>query len=90
MYVPDLGSLLSKYRDCTTSNDFELYLMCRGVLLLLLVIYIYIYRQREGRIDMYIYARRFRSAGYTYVDNEAEQINTQQGNTEFTTGKMCL
>ena len=24
---PDEGSLLPKYRDCTTSNDFELYLM---------------------------------------------------------------
>ena len=37
------GSLLQKYRDCTTSNDFELYLMCCGVMLLLLIIYIYIY-----------------------------------------------
>ena len=26
MYVPDEGSLLPKYRDCTTSNDFELYI----------------------------------------------------------------
>ena len=25
LYVPDEGSLLPKYRDCTTSNDFELY-----------------------------------------------------------------
>ena len=24
LYVPDEGSLLPKYRDCTTSNDFEL------------------------------------------------------------------
>ena len=31
LYVPDEGSLLPKYRDCTTSNDFELY------------IYIYVY-----------------------------------------------
>ena len=31
LYVPDEGSLLPKYRDCTTSNDFEL------------CIYIYIY-----------------------------------------------
>ena len=23
LYVPDEGSLLPKYRDCTTSNDFE-------------------------------------------------------------------
>ena len=27
LYVPDEGSLLSKYRDCTTSNDFELYIL---------------------------------------------------------------
>ena len=26
LYVPDEGSLLSKYRDCTTSNGFELYI----------------------------------------------------------------
>ena len=43
LYVPDEGSLLPKYRDCTTSNDFELYLMCCGVMLLLLIIYICIY-----------------------------------------------
>ena len=34
LYVPDEGSLLPKYRDCTTSNDFESYLMCCGVMLL--------------------------------------------------------
>ena len=33
IYVPDEGSLFPKYRDCTTSNDFELYLMCCGVML---------------------------------------------------------
>ena len=33
LYVPDKGSLLPKYRDCSTSNDFELYLMCCGVML---------------------------------------------------------
>ena len=33
LYVPDEGNLLPKYRDCTTSNDFELYLMCCGVML---------------------------------------------------------
>ena len=48
-YVPDEGSLLPKYRDCTTSNDFELYLMCCGVMLLLLIIYIYI--EREIKIN---------------------------------------
>ena len=41
LYVPDEGSLLPKYRDCTTYNDFDLYLMCCGVMLLLLIIYIY-------------------------------------------------
>ena len=41
--VPDEGSMLPKYRDCTTSNDFELYLMCCSVMLLQLIIYIYIY-----------------------------------------------
>ena len=35
LYVPDEGSLLPKYRDCTTSNDFELY------------IYIHIYIELE-------------------------------------------
>ena len=38
------GSLLPKYRDCTTSISFEIYLMCCGVMLLLLIIYIYIYK----------------------------------------------
>ena len=37
--VPDEGSLLPKYRDCTTYNDFELYLMCCGVMILLLIIF---------------------------------------------------
>ena len=43
LYVPDEGSLLPKHRDCTTSNDIELYLMSCGVMLLLLIIYIYMY-----------------------------------------------
>ena len=42
LYVPDEGSLLTKYRYCTTSNDFELYLMCCGVMLQY-TYYIYIY-----------------------------------------------
>ena len=37
LYVHDEGRLLPKYRDCTTSNDFELYLMCCGVMLLLII-----------------------------------------------------
>ena len=43
LYVPVEGSLLPKYSECTTSNYFELCLMCCGVMLLLLIIYIYIY-----------------------------------------------
>ena len=43
LYVSDEGCLLPKYRDCTTSNDFELYLMCCGVMLPLLIICVYIY-----------------------------------------------
>ena len=35
LYVPDEGSLLPKYRDCTTSNDFESHIY--------IYIYIYIY-----------------------------------------------
>ena len=43
LYVPDEGSLLPKYRDCTTSNDFELYLMwCDASVNLIYVIYIYL------------------------------------------------
>ena len=30
LYAPDEGSLLLKYRDCTTSNDFELYIYIYG------------------------------------------------------------
>ena len=43
LYVPDEGSLLPKYRDCTKSNGFELYLMCCGVMHLLLIIYVHIH-----------------------------------------------
>ena len=43
LYVADECSLLPKYKDCTTYNDFELYLVCCGVTLLLLIIYIYIH-----------------------------------------------
>ena len=37
LYVPDEGSLLPKYRDCTTSNDFELYINMH------IYMYIYVY-----------------------------------------------
>ena len=40
LYVPDEGSLLPKYKDCTTSNGFELNLMCCGVMLIYIA-YIY-------------------------------------------------
>ena len=43
LYVPDEGSLLPKYRDCTTSNDFELYIY----------IYIYIYIARVSVCILY-------------------------------------
>ena len=43
LYVPDEVSLLPKYRDCATSNDFELYLMCCGAMILRLIIYIYVH-----------------------------------------------
>ena len=37
------SSFLPKYRDCTSFNDYELYFMCCGVMLLLHIKYIYIY-----------------------------------------------
>ena len=48
LYVPDEGSLLPKYRDCTTSNDFELY-----IYIYIYIHYIYIY------INYYIYTYIF-------------------------------
>ena len=39
LYVPDEGSLLPKYRDCTTSNDFESYIH------MYICIYVYIYNK---------------------------------------------
>ena len=62
-YVPDEGSLLPKYRDCTTSNDFELYLMCCGVMLLLLIVYICVYMYIYVRVYIYIYM----SNSYVYM-----------------------
>ena len=41
--VPDEGSLLPKYRDCTTSNDFELYIYIYVYIYIYTYIYIYIY-----------------------------------------------
>ena len=42
LYVPDEGSLLPKYRDCTTSNDFESYIYI--YIFIYIYIYIYIYK----------------------------------------------
>ena len=36
------GSKLPKHGDCTTSNGFELFLMCCGVMLHLLIMHMYI------------------------------------------------
>ena len=52
-YLPDESILLPKYRACTTSNDFELYLMCSGVMLLPLIIYIYIYKSNYMLVYIY-------------------------------------
>ena len=41
LYVPEEGSSLPKYRYCTTSNDFELYSKCCGVMLPPLITYTY-------------------------------------------------
>ena len=62
LYVPDEGTLLPTYRDCATSNDLELYLMCCGVMLLLLIIYIYIYIYIHSSYDETI--QRKQSAQY--------------------------
>ena len=56
LYVPDEGSLLQKYRVCTTSNDFEPYSMCCGVMLLLLILCIYIYVYGPKYICDYYFA----------------------------------
>ena len=45
LYVPDEGSLLPKYRDCTTSNDFESYIYTYIYIHIFIHIYTYIYIQ---------------------------------------------
>ena len=40
LYVPDEGSLLPKYRDCTTSNDNEL---CIYIYIYIICLYILMY-----------------------------------------------
>ena len=55
---------MSKYRDCATSNDFELYLMCCGVMLLL-VIYIYIFLC--ANVYAYLYIKRLFFFYFGYI-----------------------
>ena len=51
LYVPDEGSLLPKYRDCTTYNDFEyIYIYIYIYIAIYIYIYIAIY------IYMYVYS----------------------------------
>ena len=77
LYVPDEGSLLPKYGDCTTHNDFELYLMCCGVMLLLLIIYKYIHSNVPSQVQAYPHIHMHRGEikhihtyvhTYTYID----------------------
>ena len=51
LYVPEEGSLLPKYRDCTTSNDFELYIYICIYAYTYICIYMYMYVY----IHMYMY-----------------------------------
>ena len=57
LYVPDEGSILSKYRDCTTSNDFEL---C-------IYIYIYIYIYIHAYIYAYIHTHTYMYCNFVVV-----------------------
>ena len=71
LYVPDEGSLLPKYRDCTTSNDSELFLICCGVMLLLLTICIYPSKANcacfhFGRVENYVSLREFQMGFASY------------------------
>ena len=60
LYFPDEGSLLPKYRDCTTSNDFESYIY----------IYIYIY------ISIYSSVLPLRSVGRSNFDKGRHNLTT--------------
>ena len=56
LYVPDEGSLLPKYRDCTTSNDFESY------------IHIYIYNSKSLDVVQSLYfGSKLPSSGTFYM-----------------------
>ena len=56
LYVPDEGNLLPKYRDCTTSNDFELHIydVCIYTYIFY-IIYIYIHLIYMHFIYIYIH-----------------------------------
>ena len=64
------GSLLPKYRDCTTYNDFELYLMCCGVMLLLLIMHRYLHIN-----TVYTYYILHKVAKMTHSSNVEEKNN---------------
>ena len=56
LYVPDEGSLLPKYRDCTISNYLELYIYIHvHDLHIWICIYIYIYVYIYMSIYIYVY-----------------------------------
>ena len=44
LYVPDEGSLLPKYRDCVTSNDFELYILYIYIIIIIIIIIMVIFK----------------------------------------------
>ena len=50
LYVPDEGSLLPKYRDCTTSNDFESYIYIYMCVYMCVCIYAYIFNFVSNQI----------------------------------------
>ena len=58
LYVPDDGSLLPKCRDCTTCNDFELFIVIISYIFNVLwcdasvnLLYIYIYIAQSSQDD---------------------------------------
>ena len=51
-YVPDNGSLLPKYRDCTKPTGFALYLLLWSDVYLLYILCIYIYINCMNYIHM--------------------------------------
>ena len=66
LYVPDEGSLLPKYRDCTTYNDFEyIYIYTQSIYIPIYIyqyIYIPIYQYTNIQYTIYQYI-------YIYIGN---------------------